>query len=71
MNHGVDLIFETDIGHDIDDFCALCYLIEAGVNINLVTICPGSPRQVAIAKFILDMCGFTDVPVGVGKLDLQ
>lgn len=47
------LIIETDLGHDPDDFFAICYFIDAGIDIQLITISPGDPDQIAIAKFLL------------------
>lgn len=61
------LIIETDLGRDPDDFFALCYFIDAGVDIKLITISPGDPDQVAVAKFLLKECGL-DIPVAVSKL---
>jgi hypothetical protein len=60
------LIVETDLGHDPDDFFALCYFIDAGVDLKLITISPGDHDQVAVAKFILKECGL-NVPIGVSK----
>lgn len=63
----IDLIVETDIGRDPDDFFALCYLIGCGkVDVRLITISPGDRDQVALAKFVLSKVGL-DAPVGVGK----
>ena len=63
----IDLIIETDIGRDPDDFLALCYLVGRGsVNVRLITVSPGDPDQVAVAKFLLAEVGL-DVPVGVGR----
>jgi len=64
----MDLIIETDIGHDPDDFFAICYLISAGVNIRAITITPGDPDQVAITKLILRETGL-NIPIGVSKLN--
>lgn len=64
----IDLVIETDIGHDPDDFFAITYLIAAGVNLQAVLITPGDPDQIAITRLILDECGL-DIPVGVSKLD--
>jgi pyrimidine-specific ribonucleoside hydrolase len=61
------LIVETDLGRDPDDFFALCYLIDAGVDLQLITISPGDPDQVAVAKFLLKECGLEHVPVGVSN----
>ncbi len=36
-----NLVVETDLGRDPDDFSALCYLISAGYNIVGITITPG------------------------------
>ena len=63
----MDLIVETDLGRDPDDFFALCYLISAGVDIRAITISPGDLDQVAVAKFLLKEVGL-DIPVGVGRL---
>jgi len=62
------LIVETDVGRDPDDFFALCYLISAGADIRAITISPGDPDQVAVASFLLAICGL-DIPIGVGKKD--
>jgi len=65
----IDLTVETDIGRDPDDFFALCYLFGCGeVDVRLITISPGDPDQVAVAKFVLSEVGL-DIPVGVGKKD--
>ncbi len=53
----MNLIVETDLGHDPDDFFAICYLIAAGVNIKCVTITPGGPDQVAVASLIRKITG--------------
>ncbi|RTK97769.1 MAG: nucleoside hydrolase [Neisseriaceae bacterium] len=60
----MNLIVETDIGHDPDDFFSICYLIAAGVNVRAICISPGDPDQVAIAKLILKQIGL-DIPVGI------
>lgn len=62
----MDLIIETDIGHDPDDFFALCYLIAAGVNIRTILISPGDPDQIAIARFLCDEVGL-NIPIGTSK----
>lgn len=64
----MNLIVETDIGHDPDDFFALCYLASVGVNIRAILICPGDPDQIAIARFFCDQIGL-DIPIGASKLD--
>lgn len=64
----MDLIVETDIGHDCDDFFALCYLVSAGVNIRAILISPGDPDQVAIARFFCEQVGL-QIPIGASKLN--
>lgn len=64
----MNLIVETDIGRDADDFFALLYLIAAGVNIKAVTITPGDPDQIAVAKFLLKTFKI-NAPVGIPNLD--
>ena len=64
----MDLVVETDIGHDPDDFFALCYLAAAGVNIRAITISPGDPDQIAIARLFCKEVGL-DIPIGTSKLD--
>ncbi len=64
----MELIVETNLGRDPDDFFALCYLIAAGVKIRAITISPGDLDQVAVAKFLLKEVGL-DIPVGVGILN--
>jgi hypothetical protein len=34
----MDLIVETDCGHDPDDLFMLCHLVAAGVNLRCVTV---------------------------------
>jgi inosine-uridine nucleoside N-ribohydrolase len=61
----MNLIVETDLGCDPDDFYAICYLISTGVNIRAITICPGDPDQIAFAKWLLKELDL-DIPVGAG-----
>lgn len=64
-----NLIIECDIGRDADDFFALCYLAQVpSVRIRGVTITPGDPDQVAVARFLLNEFGLKDVPIGVPKV---
>ena len=63
-----DMIVETDIGNDPDDFFALCYLISAGVNIRCILVSPGDPQQIAIVRFLCKELGL-DIPIGSGKVD--
>jgi len=64
----MDLIVETDIGHDPDDFFAISYLIAAGVNIRAILISPGDPDQIAIARLLCDEVGLK-IPIGTSKSD--
>ena len=48
----MDLVIETDIGHDPDDLFALLFLINAGVNIRAIAITQGYPAQVALVRNI-------------------
>ncbi len=64
----MDLIIETDIGHDPDDFFALCYFFSVGVNVRAILISPGDESQVAIVRFLLSELGREDVVVGVPEL---
>lgn len=62
------LIVETDIGHDPDDFFALCYLFSAGVDIKAIFITPGDESQIAVVKFILQILNKEHVQIGVPEL---
>jgi inosine-uridine nucleoside N-ribohydrolase len=67
----MDIILETDLGRDADDFFALCYLRSAGVNIRAITISPGDKDQISVAKFMLERLGLVGVPVGSAKPDRE
>lgn len=62
----MNLIVETDLGRDPDDFFAFLYLVSAGVDIRALTISPGDKDQVAIAKFLCEQLDL-NIPIGVGK----
>lgn len=67
----MDIIVETDIGNDPDDFITLCYLHSAGVNIRCITISPDHGYQVASANLFCKHVGL-DIPICVttkGKYD--
>lgn len=64
----MNLIVETDIGRDPDDFFALCYLVMAGVNIRAITISPGDHDQVAVAMFLTRELGL-EIPIGSANPD--
>lgn len=67
----MDLIIETDIGHDPDDVFAICYLHSVGVNIRAIVVAAGkkvqdkdeAPYMVALVKFLCKELGL-DIPVG-------
>lgn len=60
----------SDLGHDPDDFFALCYLISAGVNIRGIVVTPGDPDQIAIAKLLTKEIGL-DIPIGASHDNRQ
>jgi pyrimidine-specific ribonucleoside hydrolase len=62
----VDLIVETDCGHDPDDFFTLCYLVAAGVNLRCITVSPGDRDQLAIVRFFCEQVGL-DISIGSSK----
>ncbi len=59
----MNLIVETDLGRDPDDFFALCYLAYAGVDIRAITITPGDPDQIAVARMFCKEVGL-NIPIG-------
>jgi len=61
------MIIETDIGHDPDDFFAICYLVAAGVKVEAICITPGDLDQIAICKLLCNELGL-DIPIGVSKI---
>lgn len=67
---GMNLIIETDLGHDPDDFFAICYLIAAGVNIRHISVHPGDPDQLAVANLIRKFTGH-NFTIGNSKVDRE
>ena len=63
-----DVIVETDLGHDPDDLFAICYLAAAGANIRAITVVPGDPDQLAVARLITHVLG-QEIPVGASHLN--
>src|SRR5262249_19124461 len=61
-----DLIIETDLGHDPDDFLAICYLVAAGVRVRAITVVPGDRDQLAVARMLTKVLGL-DIPIGASK----
>src|SRR5262249_689172 len=66
----MDVIVETDLGHDPDDFFALCYLAAAGVRLRAISVVPGDRDQLAVVRMLVEFLGL-DVPVGASKPDSQ
>lgn len=62
-----DLLVETDLGHDPDDLFALCYLAAAGANVRAITVVPGDPDQLAVARLVARVLG-AGIPVGASHL---
>ncbi len=61
----IDVLWDTDIGRDPDDFLAGCLLLSRPeIRLCAVTIAPGDRDQIALAKFLLKATGHADVPVG-------
>ena len=48
----MNLIVETDLGRDPDDFFAILWLLATGAYIPCITITPGHPDQIAVAQLI-------------------
>ena len=63
----MDLIVETDCGHDPDDFFTLCYLVAAGVNLRCINVTPGDRDQLAIVRLFGEQVGL-DIPIGSSKV---
>ncbi len=64
----IPVIFDTDIGSDIDDTWALALLLQSPeLDIKLITTVTGDTlsRAKIVAK-ILEITGRTDIPVGIG-----
>jgi len=64
----MNLIVETDIGHDPDDFFALCYLHSAGINIRAILVTIGHPYQIEITRFFCDCVGL-NIPIGTATYE--
>ena len=64
----IPVVFDTDIGGDIDDTWALIMLLQSPeFDIKLVTTAVGdTPEKAKIVAKILEIAGRTDIPVGIG-----
>lgn len=61
----IDVVWDTDIGRDPDDFLAGCFLLSRPeIRLRAITITPGDRDQVALVKFLLKETGHGDVPIG-------
>lgn len=61
----IDVVWDTDIGRDPDDFLAGCFLLSRSeINLRAITISPGDRDQIALTKVLLKETGRSDVPVG-------
>ena len=68
QNKKIPVIFDTDIGDDIDDTWALALLLlSPELDVKLITTEVGdtSAKAKIVAKF-LEVAGRTDIPVGIG-----
>jgi inosine-uridine nucleoside N-ribohydrolase len=63
-----DLIVETDLGHDPDDFFTLCYLAGIGVRIRAICVVPGDRDQLAVARMFVKTLDL-HIPIGASKPD--
>jgi inosine-uridine nucleoside N-ribohydrolase len=59
----MNIILETDLGGDPDDFFAFCYLASAGVNVKGIVVTPAHPFQVKLMRMICNQLGW-DIPIG-------
>jgi inosine-uridine nucleoside N-ribohydrolase len=59
----MNIILETDLLGDPDDFFAFCYLASANVNIKGIVVTPGHTKQVQMMRTICAQLGW-DVPIG-------
>jgi len=67
-NKKIPVIFDTDIGDDIDDTWALILLLNSPeFDIKLVTASTGdTPSKVKVVARICELAGRSDIPIGVG-----
>ena len=64
----VPILFDTDLGTDVDDAIALAFLAQDPRCrlVGVTTVNGDARRRAALAKGLLDLMGRGDVPVGVG-----
>jgi len=65
----IPVIYDTDIGYDIDDTWALAFLLASPeLDLKLVvTDYQNTPEKAKIVAKFLEAAGRTDVPIGIGK----
>jgi len=66
----IPVIYDTDLGEDIDDTWALCFLLNSPeVDLKLITVGFGNakPKARIVAKILAAM-GREDIPIAIGKL---
>lgn len=63
----MELVIETDLGHDPDDLFAILWLAAVGVKVAAITVVPGDPDQIAIARFLCKELDW-DIPIGASSL---
>jgi len=66
----MNLVISSDLGHDADDFFAICYLAAAGYKIRALVLTPGDPDQIAIAQFLIEELQIP-AKLGVSKLNRE
>ena len=64
----IPVVFDTDIGSDVDDTWALLYLLNSPeLDVKLISVRGGAARERAsIAAKMLEACGRTDIPIATG-----
>lgn len=71
MSEPVKLIFDTDMGNDVDDVMALCMIHSlqkrGAVELLAVTITKDHPQAAAFVDAINTFYGYPDIPIGVVK----
>lgn len=60
---------DTDLGADVDDLCAIAYLLKRhDVTVTGITTClEERGRRTRYVKRVLELCGAPEVPVGAGE----
>lgn len=66
----MNIILETDLCGDPDDFFAFCYLANAGVKVKGIVVTPGHEPQVKMMRMICHQLGW-NVPIGGSFLEFK